>query len=61
MSDAKRDFPVRPVRWAKLRAWRSAPEWAYSWLVFWSQQWSFLKILDAAGKLAILVAVAQVS
>ncbi|WP_081851256.1 pentapeptide repeat-containing protein [Bradyrhizobium sp. URHD0069] len=64
MSDAQKVLPVRPVSWARLRTeqrgcWRSAPQWAYSWLVFWSQQWSFLKILDAAGKFVIIVAIVQ--
>jgi hypothetical protein len=65
MSDAAQSgLSLRPVGWAKLRVeqqswWRTAPQWAYSWLVFWSQQWSFLKVLDAAGKFVIIVALAQ--
>jgi len=64
MSNAQEVSPIRPANWAKLRTerrpyWRTAPKWAYSWLVFWSQQWSFLKVLDAAGKFVIIVAVVQ--
>jgi hypothetical protein len=64
MSDLDRDLPVRPISWSKFRTerrpyWRTAPQWSYSWLVFRSQQWSFLKILDAAGKFVIIVALIQ--
>ena len=64
MPDPHGGLSNRPPSWSKLRSerrpyWRTAPQWVYSWLVFWSQQWSFLKLLDAAGKFVIVVAVVQ--
>jgi hypothetical protein len=41
------------------RTWLGVPEWAYSWIVFWSEQWTLLKILDAAGKFVIVIALGQ--
>jgi hypothetical protein len=64
MSDVQKDLSVHPVSWSKLRMqrpryWLDVPQWAYLWIVFWSQQWSFLRILDAAGKFVIVVALFQ--
>jgi Pentapeptide repeats (8 copies) len=63
MSDSQQALTGRPVSWNQLREkryyWFVTPRWVYSWLVFWSQSWSFLRILDAAGKFVIVFAIAQ--
>ena len=60
MPEEQNLLPCRPESLKQLRMkpgfLRRVPQWAYSWLVFWSEQWSFLKVLDAAGKFVIVVA-----
>ena len=65
MSDLQASPAIHPSNWSALsaqrgrRVWLAAPGWAYSWLVFWSEQWTLLRILGAAGKFVIVIAVIQ--
>src|SRR5215218_6491282 len=55
--------PSNPLTWGewKLRhkklAWVLSPEWASEWIVYWSRDWDIVKVLDLAGKFAVVVAV----
>jgi hypothetical protein len=55
MSQSQTTLPNAAPRFS----WRTAPERAYSWLVLWSEEWGFLKILEAASKFVIVVALIQ--
>ena len=31
-------------------------EWVSEWIIYWSRSWEFVKVLELAGKLALLTA-----
>ena len=65
MSDLQAATLSRPPSWSQFNAQckdktlLTTSAWLYSWLVYWSEQWTLLRVLDAAGKFVIVIAVAQ--
>ena len=53
--------PSNPPTWKEWKdrhkkwAWVLSPEWASEWVVYWSRNWDFVKVLELAGKFALVV------
>jgi hypothetical protein len=46
-------WKVRHGRWA----WALSPEWASEWIVYWSRNWDVVKVLELAGKFALVFSI----
>jgi uncharacterized protein YjbI with pentapeptide repeats len=64
MSDQTQSPPsALPPTWQEWKvqhrhwAWLLAPEWISEWLVYLSRSWDFVKVLELAGKFALLFSV----
>jgi hypothetical protein len=60
MSDQPLSTPLTWKEWKgrhKRWAWVLSPEWASEWIVYWSRNWDFVKVLELAGKFTVVVAV----